>query len=190
MPAAPARAEQSGTRDAWRLEQRIPIMMTKETALMFARYSDWADQVLFKAMDGLPAGAVYKTGTTLFGSMVNTLNHNYQVDLIWRAHLLGAEHGFTSRRDVLHADFAELVKEQSHINQWYIDWAQAQDAESLAKQLKFKFVSGSPGEMTRGGMFLHVVNHKTYHRGWVAQMFFDFGMKPPQTDLSVFLCEV
>ena len=38
-------------------------------------------------------------------------------------------------------------------------------------------------------MFLHVVNHKTYHRGWVSEMFFDFGMKPPQTDLSVFLCE-
>jgi uncharacterized damage-inducible protein DinB len=39
-------------------------------------------------------------------------------------------------------------------------------------------------------MFLHVVNHKTYHRGWVSERLFDFGMKPPQTDLSVFLCEV
>jgi len=165
-------------------------MMTQDTVLMLARYSDWADQILFKAMGDLPAGAVYKMGATLFGSMVNTLNHNYQVDLIWRAHLLGEEHGFTSRRDVLYSDFAELVEAQSEVNQWYIDWAGAQDSESLAQRLKFNFVSGTAGEMTRGGMFLHVVNHKTYHRGWVSEMFFDFGAKPPETDLSVFLCEV
>ncbi|MGH7985293.1 MAG: DinB family protein [Candidatus Binataceae bacterium] len=89
----------------------------------------------------------------------------------------------------MHPDLEDLLREQSEINQWYINWAQAQDSESLEKRLKFNFVSGKPGEMTRGGMFLHVVNHKTYHRGWVSQMFFDFGMKPPETDLCVFLCE-
>lgn len=172
-----------------RIQKRIPIMMTKETTVMLARYSDWADQVLFNAMANLPEGAVYKAGSTLFGSMIGTLNHNYEVDLIWRAHLLGEKHGFTSRRDMLYPDLGELVKEQSRVNQWYIDWAQAQDSASLAQRLKFNFVSGVPGELTRGGVFLHVVNHKTYHRGWVSQMFFDFGMKPPQTDLSVFLCE-
>lgn len=90
--------------------------------------------------------------------------------------------------NVLHPDLGELVKEQSNINQWYINWARAQDSESLVKRLKFNFVTGKAGEMTRGGMFLHVVNHKTYHRGWVSQMFFDFGMKPPETDVCVFLC--
>jgi uncharacterized damage-inducible protein DinB len=164
-------------------------MLTTDTATMLARYSDWADQVLFKAIEKLPDGAVYKTGQTLFGTMIGTLNHNYQVDLIWRAHLLGEEHGFSSRRDLLHPDFGALVKEQSKINQWYIDWARSQDVESLSERLKFKFVSGAAAEMTRGGMFLHIVNHKTYHRGWVSEMFFDSGGKPPQTDISVFLCE-
>ncbi|MGH7985294.1 MAG: hypothetical protein ACREQX_03275 [Candidatus Binataceae bacterium] len=56
-------------------------MMTKETAVMLARYSDWGDQVLFKAMADLPDGAVYRSSSTLFGSMIGTLNHNYQVDL-------------------------------------------------------------------------------------------------------------
>ncbi|MGE4341109.1 MAG: DinB family protein [Pigmentiphaga sp.] len=54
--------------------------------------------------------------------------------------------------------------------------------------MKFNFVSGEPGELSRGAIFLHVANHKTYHRGWVSQMFFDFGAKL-QTDLSVFLCQ-
>ena len=29
-------------------------MLTTDTATMLARYSDWADQVLFKAMEKLP----------------------------------------------------------------------------------------------------------------------------------------
>jgi uncharacterized damage-inducible protein DinB len=44
-------------------------MTSKDTALMPARYSDWADQVLFKAMEGLPEGAAYQHGPTLFGNM-------------------------------------------------------------------------------------------------------------------------
>lgn len=64
-------------------------MMKVETAINLAKYSNWADQVLFTAMKSLPEGAIYQKSNTLFKSMVGTLNHNYVVDLIWRAHLLG-----------------------------------------------------------------------------------------------------
>jgi uncharacterized damage-inducible protein DinB len=146
-------------------------MMTTETTVMLARYSNWADQVLFKAIEGLPDGALHKSTTTLFGTMIGTLNHNYQVDLIWRAHLSGDKHGFTSRRDLLHPDLGGLVKAQSAINDWFIDWATRQDSESLAERVKFNFVSGKAGEMARGAEYLHVVKHKTSHRGWVRVMF-------------------
>lgn len=43
--------------------------------------------------------------------------------------------------------------------------------------------------MPKGAMFLHVINHKTYHRGWVSQMFFDWGAQPPESDLSVYLAD-
>lgn len=165
-------------------------MVTTDTAVMLASYSDWADRVLFEAISKLPKDAAYKPRKTLFGSMIGTLNHNYQVDLIWRAHLLGQRHGFSTRRDLLHPDLDALVAEQAEINKWYIDWAARQDADSLRQGLSFNFVSGKPGTMTRGGMFLHVVNHKTYHRGWVAEMFFEHDVNPPETDLCVFLTEV
>lgn len=164
-------------------------MMMNDTVLMLAKYSDWADQVLFKAMADLPESAIYEQSGTLFRSMVGTLNHNLQVDLIWRAHLLGEEHGFSTRRDILHPDLDALVREQSGINEWYVRWAADQTPESLSERLNFNFVNGESGEMTRGGMFLHIVNHKTYHRGWVAEMFFDHGQQPPETDLCVYLCE-
>jgi len=164
-------------------------MMTSETAVMLARYSDWADQVLFDAMTLLPEGAIYQPSGTLFKSMIGTLNHNLVVDLIWRAHLCGEQHGFSTRRDVLYPQFEELVVQQRKINQWYLDWAGSQTEEQFNERLAFNFVTGQPGNMTRGEMFLHIINHKTYHRGWVSQMFFDAGAKPPQTDLCVYLCE-
>ena len=43
--------------------------------------------------------------------------------------------------------------------------------------------------MTRGDILLHIVNHKTYHRGWVADMFFQENVRPPATDLPVYLRE-
>lgn len=170
--------------------QGTRAMLTTEAAVMLANYNNWADQTLFQAVQALPAGVASQSRQTTFGSMIGTLNHNYQVDLIWRAHLLGEKHGFSSRRDVLHPDLDDLAAEQSKVNQWYIDWAGNQTTTSLSERLAFNFVSGQAGEMPRGGIFLHIVNHKTFHRGWVCEMFFNSGHRPPQTDLSVYLTEV
>lgn len=164
-------------------------MLTTETAIMMAKYDNWADQVLFEAISKLPKDAIYETRKTLFGTMLATLNHNLQVDLIWRAHILGEEHGFSTRRDLLHPSFDGLVEAQSQMNQWLMEWAKDQTSESFSKPTKFNFVSGKAAEMTIGGMFLHIINHKTYHRGWVSQMFFDHDVNPPETDLCVYLSE-
>ncbi|NKB84545.1 DinB family protein [Brucella grignonensis] len=161
----------------------------QNTFAMLAEYNDWADRMLFDAIRKLPERAPSKPLKTLFGSIIGTLNHNYQVDMIWRAHLLGEKHGFTTRRDILYPDFDAIVEKQFEINEWYVMWAKSQSAESLSEVLNFKFVSGVTGRMTREGMFLHIINHKTYHRGWIAQMFFDFDVNPPETDLCVYLCE-
>jgi len=161
-------------------------MMDRGTAILLTEYNAWADRVLFDAITELPEGEIYKQTNTLFHSMIGTLNHNFQVDLIWQAHLLGKDHGFSSRRDVLHPDFAGLVRSQSEMNDWFVDWAKRQNSESLAEIAMFRFISGRQAEMQKGAILLHIINHKTYHRGWVAEMFFDAGAKPPDTDLCVY----
>jgi hypothetical protein len=40
-------------------------MMKVETAINLAKYSNWADQVLFTAMKSLPEGAIYQKSNTL-----------------------------------------------------------------------------------------------------------------------------
>ena len=44
--------------------------------------------------------------------------------------------------------------------------------------------------MTRGEILLHLVNHATYHRGFVGDMLNQASVNPPPTDLTVFLRDV
>jgi uncharacterized damage-inducible protein DinB len=164
--------------------------MDAKTAKQLTRYSAWADRTLFAAATNLPGTAVYRETKNPLGSMIGTLNHNYQVDLIWQAHMLQKEHGFNSRRDLLHPRLEDLIRAQTEVNRWFIEWADHQTSESLDEFLPFRFISGQCSEMQKGDMLLHVINHKTYHRGWVCQMFFDMDARPPETDLTVYLCSV
>src|SRR5579859_941103 len=157
---------------------------------MLAKYRAWADRLTFDAVASLPPGEASKERPTLFKSMIGTLNHNLVVDLIWQAHLEGRPHGFKARNLVLHPDLADLWKAQQGMNAWFIDWAEAQSEASFDEIVRFTFISGEAGAMTRGEILLHVVNHATYHRGWVAEMFFAVPARNPTTDLPVYLGEV
>ncbi len=157
---------------------------------MLAKYRAWADKLTFDAVAALPAGGASKERPTLFKSIIGTLNHNHVVDLIWQAHLEGRPHGFKARNLLLYPDLADLWREQQRFNDWFIDWAEAQSEASFDEIVRFNFVSGEAGAMTRGDILLHVVNHATYHRGWVAEMFFAGPAKNPTTDLPVYLGEV
>lgn len=125
-------------------------MMDTATAVMLSTYNGWADDVLFAAMGRLPREHLYRPTKTLFGSMIGTLNHNYQVDVIRRANVLGKEHGFSNRREVLHPEFEDLVTAQTEMNRWFIDWAWQQSPSNLKERVSFRFVSGKLRRWTKG----------------------------------------
>lgn len=164
-------------------------MIDTGTVKMLAQYKAWADKVMFDGVAALPPGEAGKERKTLFKSIVGTLNHIYVVDLIWQAHLEGREHGFKARNVLLHPELPALWTAQQKMNDWIIDWGARATEASLDEDVPFTFVNGKKAAMKRGEMFLHLVTHASYHRGWVAEMFFDAGARPPQPDLSVFLCE-
>ncbi len=164
-------------------------MLDFDAACLLARYNDWADRTLFGALEHVPMPEIVCPRNTVFGSILATLNHNYQVDLIWHAHLIGREHGFSSRRDLLCPTLDALIAAQCDANTWLNDWVSRQDAARLSETVSFEYISGRPGQMARGAMLLHLSHHKTYHRGWISQMLFELGVKPPETDLSVYLSQ-
>jgi len=156
---------------------------------MLARYNAWANKLVFDAVAALPAGEATKERQSLFRNMVHTLNHNYVIDLIWQAHLEGREHGFTARNTADHPPLADLWRAQQAIDDWYIAWSNSLSEAALEERVSFTLIGGNKGVMTRGEILLHVVNHTSYHRGFVADLFFQVPARPPTTDLPVYLRE-
>jgi len=154
---------------------------------MLTRYAAWANSRLFDAMSALPAGLLLEARPGRPNGMNGVLSHSYVVDLIWKAHLEGSEHGFTSRNFDIIPSFEELHLAQQRSDEWFISYADEQNEKSLEELVSFRFVDGSPGSMSRGGILLHIVNHKTYHRGYIADMLYEAGCRPPTIDLPVFL---
>lgn len=162
-------------------------MITRKTACMLARYNAWANRVIFDAVAALPAGEAEKPRPTLFRNMVHTLNHNYVIDRIFQAHLEGRPHGYTARNTPDHPPLDELRRLQREVDAWYVDWAAGMAEPQLDQTVRFEYVGGGQGAMTRGQMLLHVVNHTSYHRGFVGDLFFQVPARPPVTDLTVYL---
>lgn len=164
-------------------------MINVRTARMLADYKQWANQRLFDNLALLPPGEVEKERAGVFKNMIGTLNHIYVVDRIWQAHLEGRGHGFKTSHELVHPELAVLRLAQQDVDRWYCTWCARQTDASLDKPVRFTFVSGESGTMSAGAMLLHVVNHASYHRGWVIQMYFEIPAMPPMTDMPIYLRE-
>jgi len=161
-----------------------------QTARMLTRYNAWSNKLMFDAVAALPPGEAVKERKSLFKNMLHTLNHNYVIDVIWQAHLEGRAHGYAARNTADYPPLAELREQQHAIDQWYIAWSDGLTDAALDERVNFTLIGGNAGAMTRNEILLHVVNHTSYHRGFVCDMFFEVPARPPTMDLPVFLREV
>ena len=160
------------------------------TIRRFARYKLWADQLIFAAVAALPEEEALKPRASVFRNMVHTLNHVSVIDRIFQAHLEGREHGYNARNTAEHPPLAQLWREQQVIDAWYIAWSDALTEAAAGAVVDFTFVGGGAGRMTRGEIILHVVNHTSFHRGYVSDMIYQVPARPPVTDFPVFLRDV
>jgi uncharacterized damage-inducible protein DinB len=109
------------------------------------------------------------------------------MDFVWQCHLLGKPHGLTTRNPADHPALEDLLASQRRIDAWYVDYADSLSQEQLDEVVEFEFIGGGAGAMSREDILLHVVNHTTYHRGFVADLFYQVPARPPTTDLPVYL---
>jgi uncharacterized damage-inducible protein DinB len=157
---------------------------------MLTRYSEWANALLYRSLEGLPPAVLYGARPGRPNTLARMLSHAYAVDVIWQANLAGHDHGFTSRNLDEALTVPQLADRQAAADRWYIAYADELAGGELDEPVHFTFVGGGAGCMRRGDILLHVVNHKTYHRGYVADMLYESGLKPPTMDLPVFVRDV
>lgn len=185
------RSESEITTVARAKEERTEHQRSAETSLkMLTRYNAWSDDLIFSALTALPEGEATKERPTRFKTMVNTLNHIYVIENIFQAHLQGRPHHYTARNTPTHPPLGELWSLVKTIDQWYVDYVAALPAEQFDERVRFEFVGGGDGAMSRREIIFHIVNHGTYHRGMVNDVMYQVPAKPPVIDLTVFLRDV
>lgn len=154
------------------------------------RYSAWANGLLHEALAGVEPDVLARPRPGRPAGMLGVLGHIYVVAAIWKGHLSGQAHGFGSRALEPLPSLAQLRTLQSGIDQWYCDFAATLPAQRQHAPIDFRFVDGGAGRMSAEEMLLHVANHGTYHRGYVADMLYEDGLKPPTMDLPVYVRDV
>ncbi len=164
-------------------------MIWGPSAIRFAHYKSWANERTFHDVAALSEPQLTQKRDSLFGSIVHTLNHNYVIDAIFKAHVQGGKHSYKARNTSQPPSLSDLKAAQSELDAWWSSWA-AQLTESSASEIVgFEFVDGGSGAMSRGEMLMHVINHNSYHRGFVAEMPYQIPVTPSATDLPVFVRE-
>ena len=165
-------------------------MTTLRNVCTLTRYMAWANDKIYEAVAALPEGEATKPRRSVFKNIVHTLNHVYVIDLIFQAHLEGREHGFTARNTPDWPPLTELRRKQRDIDDWYIAWSDRLTESELERRVHFTYVGGGEGAMTCAEIAMHLANHTTYHRGYIADMLYQVPANPPTTDLTVFIRDV
>lgn len=156
-------------------------------ARMMTHYMAWADSLMLASVASLPNEEIVKPRKALFGTIAHTFNHIVVVHKIFQAHLEGKTHPYTARNTDTSPPFTEVRQQLEQMDQYYVRLAARLSDAELGERVEFTFVGGGDGAMTRLEILLHLVNHATYHRGFISDMLFQIPHQAGANDLPVFL---
>ena len=159
------------------------------TLKMLMEYKVWADTITYDSVLKLPEHEILKVRDTNFKTIAQTLNHIFVVEDIFKAHLTGEKHDYIARNTVDVPAIDRLWSLEQKMNDWYLNLIENSSANDLSEVINFEFVDGGEGSMSREEIILHIVNHATYHRGFVSDLMYQIPVRMPANDLPVFLRE-
>lgn len=120
---------------------------------------------------------------------LDLLHHIYIVDRIFRAHLLGEEHGFSAAKSDLTPRLSELQSKVAETDAWYEDYVSSLPVDRLGETIEFSFTDGDKGTLSREEILLHVITHGSNHRGNVSQILKSISVSPPRDLYTKYLHE-
>ncbi|MBY0574730.1 MAG: DinB family protein [Undibacterium sp.] len=157
-------------------------MSIKILQSLFAQKS-WANMKLFPVVASMSALEASSQQNTI----IEILHHVYIVDRIFRAHLLGHEHEYTTTNTKPTPDLTVLQNAVAENDDWFEKYLASISESSLAQEISFHFTDGDRGTMTREEMLFHLITHGAWHRGEVGQILESILIPSPPDSLTKFL---
>ncbi len=158
-----------------------------ETLKTLTAYNAWANGELIAAIRALPPGEAAKARPDLFTSITKTLNHPLVTDRMWWAHLHGETHPHKALNEVLHEELEPLAAARAEMDRRIVDYAGGLTEAAAEETVSFTLLSGAEGVMSRTMVLMHMVNHNSYHQGFIVETFCQIPAPLPLIDLPVYL---
>ncbi len=130
------------------------------------KYKAWANEELFANIERMDPDAHESERH----AAIRLLNHVFVVDQIFAAHLSGVRHDYSGTNTPETPSFEELRSAVAKSDTWYIEYVGKMSPENLKEEIRFAFVDGALGCMSREEILAHVATHGDYHRGAVGRI--------------------
>ena len=154
-----------------------------EVRELFA-YHRWANARMLEAAGMLTDEDFARDLGSSFPSVRATLAHLLSADWIWLERWRGASP--TSGPDWDTGTHAALVVRWGELERAQGAFLDGLGDADLDQVVSYRALNGAPHSNPLSELCRHVVNHGTYHRGQVATLLRQLGVKPPQTDLILY----
>jgi len=149
-------------------------------------YKRWADRRAIAAIRRVDH-LVYKAEATF---LCQQLNHMVIVEELFKSRLLGEVSNHVSTNTEIVPNLDELESRLENSNEWYFDYAsKVQNEGALDREVRFSFVDGKGGTMSRQEILFHIINHGTYHRGAIGHKLDVCFVSHPADTYTVFIHE-
>jgi uncharacterized damage-inducible protein DinB len=147
------------------------------------RYKQWADG---RTLDAVALIDVERFPLEI-AFACQQLNHMVRVEEVFRARLLGNTEPHSSSNSELVPALGQLKQRLLASNDWLQTYVESIPSEKLVEEIRFRFLDGKSGTMTREEVLFHLVNHGTYHRGAIGRALDLAGGLRPADTFTVFV---
>lgn len=146
-------------------------------------YKAWADGRTLDAVGRIDRHA----HPAQFDFARQQLNHMVRVEELFRARLSGVAEPHDSTNTVERPELSDLASRLHASNRWLQEYASGLQGSEFAAWIRFTFVDGKKGRLTREEAIYHLINHGTYHRGAIGHALDLAGAPRPADTFTVFV---
>ncbi len=147
-------------------------------------YNDWARDRVLQACEALTEEQFLRPLGSSFPSIRDTLAHLVAAEWLWLERWRGR-----SPRSLLSSDefptLASVSERWRTVESEMREYLATLSEETLEGPVSYVNSKGETWTYTLWRMMIHLLNHQSYHRGQVATLLRQLGLKPPQVDFLV-----
>jgi len=162
--------------------------MTADEIRELYSYNEWANKKYIEVIQNLDEEKYTLEIRSSFSSIRDTMAHIFVSEWTWlqrrQCKSPSAPPDWSVKPSI-----KVLIEKVNEIELERRNFLSGLDDDALQRLISYNLLSGKAGQNTLQELFLHLVNHSSYHRGQLATLFRQLELKPPSTDLILFYRE-